>query len=148
MKIYTSYYYQIRNFPKNLVALSTAAFPPKYIILGGKDNRGVICLNCPPFVPGKQCVGLCNGHCDPPRPATCKFLNTYSQQLMRIDFLYVQHKLQMLAAAIKEGEGLDDVDFAFIVYEAPSKLCSERYPIQKYFKSHGVEIEEWYPSNN
>ena len=34
MKLYTTYYYQIRNFPRNLIGLSTAMYPPKYIKLG------------------------------------------------------------------------------------------------------------------
>lgn len=144
MKIYTSYYYQLRNFPTNLVGLSTAMWPPKYITLGKKDDRGVIVIDCPPLKPGKECEGLCNGKCSPPHPQDCAFLQTYEAQLCKLDFNEFLNKLQKLKLQIEAGEQLDDVSFAIIVYEKWDKLCSERGPIQNWLRKNGIEVEEWH----
>ena len=147
MKIYTSYWAQLRNFPPNLVALSTVVFEPKWYRVGGKDKNGVISIRCNPFRPGKECDGLCNGKCNPRRPEVCEFLKTYRKQLDRLDVKQVLQRLTELAAAIKLDEGFDDVDFAFIVFEKYDNPCSERWPIQAWFRENGVEIEEWHPQN-
>ena len=143
MKLYTSYFYQVRNFPKELVGLSTAIWNPKYLHFGERDSRGVLCIDCPPFKPGKQCQGLCHGDCRIPQPQTCSFLNTYYLQLKHLDFEWIMKKLCALNEKIKKEDNIDS-DFAFLVYETPNNLCSERFPIQKYFKDNGVEIEEWH----
>lgn len=144
MKIYTSYYYQIRNFPPNLIGLSTAVWPPKYIKLGEKDKRGVLVIDCPPLKPGKECEGLCAGKCDPKHPQDCAFLKTYDQQLCKLDFNKFMDNLQRIRSKFCESEALDDVDFALIVFETPTNSCSERKSLQFWLKSHGVEVEEWH----
>ena len=91
MRIYTSYWAQLRNFPRNLVALSTTVWNPKWRPLG-KDKRGVIAIDCPPLKPGRECEGLCHGDCKNPNPETCKFLQVYYDQLCKIDFNdFLQH---------------------------------------------------------
>ena len=143
MKLYTSYYYQIRNFPPNLIGLSTAVWPPKYIKLGQKDKRGVIVLDCFPLKPGVACDGLCNGSCNPKHPKDCKFLKTYSEQLNLIDIDKFFYSLQNLHDKICEGECLDDVNFAFIFFEKYDQPCSERWPFIKWMKENKVNITEW-----
>jgi len=142
MKLYTSYFYQIRNFPRNLIPLSTAVWPPKYPI---KDSTGqpAILIDCWPMKPGSQCAGLCNGSCDPKHPDDCKFLEVYREQLDNIDFERFYTQLENLKKQIEEGEGLQDVDFAFIVFESPKNPCSERTVIQAWGASLGIEIKEW-----
>jgi hypothetical protein len=144
MKIYTSYWAMVRKFPKNLVGLNTTIFSPRWRPMG-KDKRGVICVDCPPFKPGKECEGLCAGRCDPKHPTDCAFLKTYKTQLDKVSIAKVQENLGRLAAQIAQDEGLDDVDFAFLVYETPANPCSERVAIQQYFKEHGIPVEEWQP---
>lgn len=143
MKFYTSYYYQVRNFPTNLIGLSTAKWPPKYINFGVPDARGVIVVDCPPFKPGEKCAGLCDGKCAKKHPEDCLFLRTYRQQLedeITPDFF---QSLNDLADRIKNGEHLDDIDFAFIVFEKYDNPCSERWAIQDWFRKKGMAIEEW-----
>ena len=142
MKIYTSYFAQLRNFPTNLVGLSTAVWNPKWRPMG-KDKRGVICVDCPPFKPGKQCEGLCNGKCNPKHPEDCAFLKAYKAQLDKLNIVNIQNSLGKLATHIMKDEGINDIDFAFIVYETPQNPCSERWPIQQWFKEHNIEIKEW-----
>ena len=144
MKIYTSYFAQLRKFPPNLVGLSTAAWNPKWRPMG-KDKRGVICVDCPPFKPGRECEGLCAGACNPKHPQDCAFLKTYKAQLDKINLSSLQEKLGKLGKQIADDEGFTDVDFAFLVFETPTNPCSERVAIQQYFREHGISVEEWQP---
>lgn len=145
MKLYTSYWAQVRQFPTNLVGLSTTIWNPKWRPLG-KDKRGVICIDCPPFKPGRECDGLCNGKCEPKHPSNCLFLKNYKAQLDRINLITIQNSLGHLASQICTDEHLSDVDFAFLFYETPTNPCSERVMVQQWFKEHGIQIEEWHPN--
>ena len=145
MKIYTSYWAQVRNFPRNLIGLNTTVWPPKYRPLG-KDQRGVIVLNCKPLIPGRECEYLCRGACDPPHPQDCAFLQTYRKQLDKINFNEFYTYMGELNAKIALKENLEYANFAFIVFEPPTRECSERIVIQSWFRDNGIEIEEWHPN--
>lgn len=142
MKIYTSYFAQLRKFPTNLVGLSTAHWNPKWRPMG-KDKRGVICVDCPPFKPGPECDGLCRGDCNPKHPEDCVFLKTYKAQLDKLNINKIQESLGKLATQIMYDEKLNDINFAFLVYETPANLCSERGPIQQWFHEHNIDCDEW-----
>ena len=152
MKLYTSYFAQLRKFPPNLIGLSTAVWNPKWRPMG-KDKRGVICVDCPPFKPGRECEGLCQGPqiCQEMHPENnpthCAFLKAYKAQLDKLNIIKIQESLGKLGTQIAQDEGFTDVDFAFLVFETPTNPCSERWMIQKWFKEHGVPIEEWQPDN-
>ena len=145
MKLYTSYFAQLRKFPTNLVGLSTAHWNPKWRPMG-KDKRGVICVDCPPFKPGPGCDGLCKGECNPKHPEDCAFLKTYKAQLDKINLSQFQNSLGKLASQIANDEGFQDIDFALLVYETPTNPCSERGPIQKWGEEHNLNIREWQPN--
>ena len=145
MKIYTSYWAMVRKFPKNLIGLNTTVFSPRWRPMG-KDKRGVICVDCPPFKPGHECDGLCNGSCDPRHPENCDFLKAYKAQLDKINLTQFQNSLEKLASKITAQENISDIDFALIVYETPSNPCSERVIIQQWGKEHNIKIEEWQPN--
>lgn len=142
MKIYTSYWAMVRNFPKNLIGLNTTIWPPKWRPLG-QDKNGVWVLDCPPLKPGKECEGLCNGKCEPKLPNHCVFLEIYYLQLNKINFTDFMNSITNLHDKICNGEHMDDIDFAFIVFETPNNKCSERGPLQRWFKDHGLDIKEW-----
>ena len=142
MKLFTSYWAKVRDFPKNLVGLNTTVWPPKWRPLG-QDKNGVWVIDCPPLKPGAECEGLCAGKCNPKHPEDCSFLQVYYQQLCKLDFNDFINNLQRLEFQFCDGELLDHVDFAFIVFETPTNPCSERFPITNWLKSHGVEVEEW-----
>ena len=139
MKLYTSYWAQIRNFPPNLVGLNTTVWPPKWRPLG-KDKNNVLVIDCPPLKPGSECEGLCRGACEPKLPKDCQFLKVYRRQLDYINIDDFMAQLEHLKRQIEEGENLQDVEFAFIVFEAPKNPCSERWAIQDWLK-----ISEWQP---
>ena len=143
MKIYTSYWAQVRNFPKNLIGLNTTIWPPRWRPLG-KDKNGVIVIDCPPFKPGKQCEGLCNGKCSIKHPDDCQFLQVYRNQLDEIDIEQFLSNLERLTQEIKENENIEeDIDFALIVYEKYDNPCSERAAIQAWGAFVGIDIKEW-----
>jgi len=139
MKIYTSYWAQVKKFPTNLIGLNTTVWPPRYRPLGYDDN-GVLVLNCKPVVPGKSCNYLCRGACEPPHPQDCAFLQAYQAQLDKIDFNEFYSYMEELS------KKYNDADFAFIVFEPPTRACSERGVIQKWFRAHDIECEEWQPN--
>lgn len=142
MKIYISYFAQMRNFPKNLVSLSTAAYNPRWLPLG-RDKQGHIWLDIPPLKPGYECNGLCNGSCEPKHPQDCNFLKVYRHQLDKLDLHEIVEKLKSLKEDIEVAEGLENVDFVLLVYETPESLCSERVILKQWFKDNGIELEEW-----
>jgi len=142
MKIYTSYWAQVRNFPKNLLGLNTTIWPPKWRPLG-QDKNGIWVIDCPPLKPGPECEGLCNGKCAPKHPQDCKFLEVYHNQLMKIDFDNFVKSLNKLTINFMEQENLSDVDIAFIVFEKYNNPCSERWPLQAWLRYYGIDVKEW-----
>lgn len=147
MKLYTSYFAQIRHFPKNLVALSTVVYEPKWYPIGGVDSRGVISMRCNPLRPGPSCNGLCDGSCELKYPANCKFLREYRKQLDAIDFdAFMEKLLDLRERFLVDFPDREDFDFAFIFFEKWDNQCSERWPVQDWIRAHGLEIEEWSPT--
>ena len=147
MKLYTSYWAQVKNFPKNLVALSTAVWEPKWYNVGGVDKNGIISLRCRPLRPGHSCDGLCDGRCEPRHPQDCAFLREYRKQLDAIDFDdFIQHLLDLQARLLEDFPDRKELDFAFIFFEKYDNPCSERWVVQDWLRAHGVEIEEWHPN--
>ena len=149
MKLYTSYWAQVRHFPSSLVILNTTIWPPKwYGPLGKVDKNGVISLTCSPLQPGKSCEGLCRGPemCKGHKPDQCSFLREYRKQLDAIDFNDFMGRLLDLHARLCEDFHKDDFDFAFIFFEKYDNPCSERWAVQDWFHSHEIEISEWKPN--
>jgi len=149
MTIYTSYFYQVRFFPPNLVPLSTAAFDPKWFhdFKGKnyqfKDKRGVINgIRAEIFMPGSDLGGYCSPSCGQVSP-NCDFLLRYRAQLNKLDFADVWERFTDLASMVRSREGIEDVNFALMVHEAPTNKCSERVPIQEWFAAHDYPIQEW-----
>ena len=147
MKLYTSYWAQVKNFPKNLVALSTVVWEPKWYDVGGVDKNGIISLRCRPLRPGHSCDGLCNEHCEPRHPQDCAFLREYRKQLDAIDFNdFMQHLLDLQARLLEDFPDRKELDFAFIFFEKYDNPCSERWAVQDWFRAHEIKIEEWHPN--
>jgi hypothetical protein len=148
MKLYTSYWARIKEFPTNLVALNTTVWPPRWYQVGGIDKKGIISLHCPPLRPGSTCDGLCKGNCNPRHPQDCAFLREYSKQLDAIDFNdFMRHIQKLHDKLCTDFSATDnDFDFAFIFFEKYDNPCSERWPVKQWFQNHGIQIEEWNPN--
>lgn len=142
MKLYTSYWAQVRHFPRNLISLSTVMWQPKYEVKDSTGNPALIVV-CNPVRPGVMCEGLCHGQPCNDTPDKCEFLKTYRVQLEQLDIGDFMRLMQKLHDTICVGEGFDDVDFAFIFYEKYDNPCSERWPLQDWLRAHDIEVEEW-----
>lgn len=152
MKIYTSYFYKVRFFTPNMIPISTAKFDPAwyhqnkgqdYCFL---DKNGVINgLRAPVFAPGEvaTAVSSCRPRCDK-NPETCHFLRAYNHQLSLLDINDIMTRIENLCAAVRPVVGYTEEPIAvLLVHEAPDNPCSERTAIQNYFRSHGIECEEF-----
>ena len=153
MKIYTSYFYQVRFFTPNMIPLSTAIWDPKWFHQNKgqdyqwKDKNGVWNgLRAPEFAPGPMCENLCRGSesCDTHDPTKCLFLKTYRYQLDQLDYNEIISRCENIANKIKEVEQFNEEPIIILlVHEAPDNPCSERHIIQEWFASHGKKVEEW-----
>lgn len=149
----TSYFYQIRNMKANYIPLSTAVWDPKWFhqnkghSFQWKDKNGVWNgLRAEPFVPGQACEGLCRGPetCMAYSPQVCAFLKTYYRQLEELDFQEILDRFERLAKQIQDVENFpEEPVIVLIFHEKYDNPCSERWPVQRWFKNHGYEITEF-----
>lgn len=152
MKIAISYFYQIRNFKKFMIPLSTAMYDPKwyhdfrdssYVFL---DKRKILNgSRCEDLKPGDTCSNLCNGKesCDTKNPNECQFLINYRKQLDKIDFLKFLVDLEEFGSTAQKIIGFEEEPIVvLIVYETPTNSCSERNTIINWFKDNGITLKE------
>ena len=152
MKIYTSYFYQLRFFTPNMIPVSTAVWDPKwYHDFKGQgyvfvDKRGVVNgLRAEALHPAKDLDGECHGRegCTQ-QPSSCRFLKAYREQLSRIDTLECVRRLYKLGQKLKSVIQFDgDPVIVLMVHEARTNPCSERGPLQDWLNSYGFKCEEW-----
>lgn len=152
MKIFTSYFYKVRFFAPNMIPVSTAKWDPKWYheFKGPKhwfvDKRGVINgLRADVFAPGPIAGQLCRGRetCISKDPTQCDFLREYANQLNQLDFNNIMERTHNLCKRVRKITHYQGEPIAvFLVHEAPSNPCSERLPIQTWFKRHGVNVAE------
>lgn len=132
-----------------MIPISTAVWDPKWFHDGKGPNHvwinndGVwlglraVCLN--PF----QCHAdgcPCSEH----NYETCRFLSSYREGLDRLNFNELLKTLTDMANYIKEQSGFsEEPELVLIVYEAEGNPCSERVPLQEYFRKNGIEVSEW-----
>lgn len=136
-----------------MIPLSTAIFDPKWFhqnkgnTFQWKDKNGVWNgLRAEPFAPGVACEGLCRGkdNCNAYGPQTCAFLKAYRKQLDNLDFNEILNRFQRLGERIKQVEGFEEEPILVLIFhEAYDNPCSERWPVQDWFKDHGYNIKEY-----
>lgn len=151
MKVYTSYFYQIRNFKSNMIPISTAAFDPKWFHnnSGDKynfvDKRGVVNgIKLKEFAPNSSLHCYCSKDCPhKEEQEDCEFLTKYYEQISKYPIENVMHWIECVCKSAKEQLGLEEEPIpVLIVFEKPDTKCSERNKIQEYFNSRGIECEE------
>ena len=153
MKVRTSYFYQIRNFKRNMVPISTAIWDPAWFhnFTGDYshifyDRRKILNgLRLEPIIE----QGRHSNHgpdicpCEHKEYNTCSFLNNYRKNLENIDLNKMYNDMLDFAKNYKKEEEIDkEIILVLIVYETPKNLCSERQSLIDYFNSHGVECKE------
>lgn len=154
MILRTSYFYQIRNFKRNMIPVSTAIWDPKwYHNFSGdynyifKDKRGIVNgLRILPIIECGKTAQSCKGpeqcHYTSSTPA-CPFLESYRDNLEQLNINTLIKDFNFLAFRYQIREHIEDeIIIALIVYETPKNLCSERGALIDYFNSNGVECKE------
>lgn len=132
MNIYTSYFYQIRNFKPWMIPVSTALSDPAwYRPPEGKeyyiDKRGIICgLRYEPLIV-KDVPPLCPCPYQGEGLPHCDFLREYKRSL------YQKDKEKILKAFEFCLNKFYADTIVLIVYEAPDNPCSERKALQEFF---------------
>ena len=143
MKIYTSYFYQIRNFTPNMIPVSTCLSDPawykpnegeEYYI----DKRGVVCgLRYEPLIVQREahnCMCPCE---DRDLAPACPTLIEYEH------LLYCCVDKQKTLKAFEYCLNKFNADtIVLIVYEAPNNKCSERLALQRFFNCKELVLKE------
>ena len=131
--IYTSYFYQIRNFTPNMIPVSTCLSDPAwYRPPEGKeyyiDKRGIVCgLRYEPLI--VQRYGTCICPCKEQTGARqCDTMKEYKELL----FSLVDKEKTLKAFEYCLNKFNADT-IVLIVYETPKNPCSERYALQEFF---------------
>lgn len=156
MRIYTSYFYQLRFFKPYMIPISTACGDPSWFHNGSKDksvvfldkNRVINGLRILPLVPDNTCSNLCKGtsNCSTSDPKTCAFLNNYYEQLKRIDYQEFMENLEEHISLVCKRFGITENPIVVImVHEAFTNDCSERVVIQRWFADNGLKVVELDP---
>ena len=141
--IYTSYFYQIRNFTPNMIPVSTALSDPAwYRPPEGKeyyyDKRGIVCgLRYEPLIVQRECAMGCPCEDRSAAPA-CPTMLEYETAL---NALVDKEKTLKAFEYCLNKFNADTI--VLIVYETPTNLCSERWALQRFFN-----CEEWNPKEN
>lgn len=148
MKISTSYFYQIRNFKRNMIPVSTAIWDPRWFHTG--NNVGEYCdkngvwngIRMPILSPINIETDTCI-NCKDRNPNDCKFLRDYKDYLNSLNFEVIYKSLDKLANTVKDMENFKgEPHIVLIVHETPDNNCSERKPLQEFFSLHGVNCKE------
>ena len=151
ISIFTSYFYQIRNFTPNMIPISTAMRDPvwfrppqdkEYYI----DKNGVINgLRYEPLIVQKHGINGC------PSPECCWYAISKihpcpcMQEYEQLLFSLVDKKRTLKAFEYCANKFKKELNFkeepiiCLIVYEAPSNLCSERKALQLFFDCKELE---------
>ena len=155
IKIYTSYFYQVRFMRPHMIPLSTAVWDPKWFHnFQGQDHifldkNGVVNgLRADPFVPNSSCNDLCRGpeYCATKDSNSCDFLKAYAVQLSKLDINEILERMERIGKKCQIlTKTKEEPIFILLVHEAPINLCSERRIIQQYFKRYNIECSEFNP---
>ena len=155
MKIYTSYFYQLRFFKPYQIPVSTAIWDPKWYHEFRdqnhiwKDKNGVWNGFRFELLNPESCGAVSCCPCLERKPESCEFLRSYLSGLRRQNFDSIISFLNRAAEFIKSEEGFDEEpEIMLLVHEDPGNPCSERLPLQEYFKEHGIEVSEWIRENS
>ena len=148
MKIFITYFYNIRFFKPHTIPISTAVWDPKWfhnfqgheIIFKDKNNvlNGIRYPDLSPVNIPQSCP------CENKDPTTCQFIKDYAEYLDTLNFDKVYSDLKFIGNKGKEILKFDEEpEICLMVYEKPDNPCSERKSLIEYFNKHGIPITEW-----
>lgn len=159
MKIYTSYFGQLRNFKnKNIIPISTTAGGwPWWLYKSYNKKQGSCFLNENNIMLGIwedkfSCGNLfdkldekCSKNClYKDKVPHCQFMDTYLNYLRTIDVNYFLNEFKRVSEEVRKVTKFEDEAIILLmVYEGKDCSCAERPCIQQYFKENNIEVKEW-----
>lgn len=110
-----------------------------------KDKRGVYNgIRAEIFLMPDDYQCECGPKCLNRDPQNCNFLKDYRAHLDTLDCNYIVQELERIGNKVRELEKFEEEPIiVLIVYEVPKNLCSERKPLQNWFKDNGIEVKEY-----
>lgn len=173
MKIWISYFYQVRNFEPNMIPFSTAMYDPKWFHkFEGQDkvfvdDRGIINgLRLKQLVFPRdaweylvEIDSACEENCkfkkivehniktdNTSQTFGCKFMDRYFDYLWNeVNYDDLISYLEKVANKFSELNDIENPEIVLLVHEAPSNPCGEREVLKKWFDEFGYNLEEWNP---
>ena len=148
LKIYTSYFYQIRNFTPNLIPVSVCLSDPVwYRPPQGKeyyiDKKGIVNgLRYEPLIVQRYGVHICPCEYKDQAPF-CPTMIEYENLLkLLVDKEKTLKAFEFCCNKFKKELNLEeDPIICLMVYEAPNNPCSERQALQKFFDCKELKID-------
>ena len=155
MKIYITYFYNVRFFKPNMIPISTALWDPVWYHAGTHnqnkcfiDKNGVMngireeSLALPEE---KHPEEMCQHDCPfKSKVPYCQFLEAYYKHLKSLDFKRLLLEFQRVADDVKKithYEGGPEI--VLLVHEKPDNPCSERAGLIQLFKDNNIDLKEW-----
>lgn len=149
MKVFTSYFYQVRHFKPYMIPVSTAVGNPKWyehkynLSKEYVDRNGVLNgITCQALTPAGV-EGACNPYVCQRDQSKCVFIQNYKAKLDAQNWEQVYAFLEQAAQRAQKELGFtEEPCIVLMVHEKPDNPCSERVPLQQYFAEHGIHCEE------
>lgn len=149
-----SYFYQIRFFKPYMIPISTAISDPAWYhnSLGPEynyiDKNGVVCGLRSSVLPMTEHAPEeieCRPHC-PLEGTDCSFMRMYLDHLHKINFYRMMKNLTEAAGIIQKKMKFEhDPIIVLIVHEPPTRACSERPVLKRWFSEFGLNLRELDP---
>ena len=149
MKIYLSYFYQVRFMKPYMIPVSTCLFDPHWFTDEAgkiyKDKNGVYNgIRCDEFLPPPLDENDAICPCKDKNSQDCRFLKGYADALLNVDFNAFMGWMRRLAAYVQEKEKfVEEPIIILLVYEALNNPCSERGPLIDWFAKNNYELKNW-----
>ena len=134
-----------RYFKANQIGVSTAVWKPKYWSYGQNKYGSVTGIEEKSLSPS-YIEQFCSRECGYKELLPyCPFIKAYAEYLNTIDFNnYLLPEFERIAEDVRKINNFEgEPEIILLVYETPDNLCSERGPLMKYFKAHGIIVEEY-----
>lgn len=159
MQYFISYFQQLRHMTDSaIIPIDTSYFAPKWLDPSNgtkqyvNEHNQIIGIKAEELLmteeetPEEMCSGKPCQYID--KFPECAFLKAYWNHLKKLDFNKLLQDFLRVAEDVRkithyEGEP----KIVLLVHEKPDNLCSERGPLIRLFKEHGIELKEWSKNN-
>ena len=137
MKYYISYFGQMRNFPPNLLPVSTVMWEQPWFA-GTVEKLDELIVPQSVISHLEAHHEMCQKNCPLSSSLPCGFMTAYLDYLRTLDFNQVLMKLNLITLRHPQVDSI-----VLMVYEKPSCKCAERPCLQQWFRENGIELKEW-----